>query len=44
MYSIPRSEYFKTAMNTAVGDNSKTLEVTEFSYEILRKRLKDEGA
>ena len=35
MFSIPRSEYFKTAMNTAVGDNSKTLEVTEFSYEVL---------
>ena len=33
-----RSAYFKTALNTDVGppgDNSKTLEVTEFSYEVL---------
>merc|ERR1712013_787354 len=31
-----RSEYFKTAMNTAVGNsNKKTLEVVEFSYEVL---------
>jgi len=29
------SEYFKTALNTAVGDNSKTMEVKEFSYEVL---------
>merc|ERR1719495_883559 len=32
-----RSEYFKTAMNTAVGNNNnkKTLEVVEFSYDVL---------
>ena len=32
---ILRSEYFKTALNTAVGDNSKTMEVKEFSFEVL---------
>merc|ERR1719495_28488 len=32
-----RSEYFKTAMNTTVGNNNnkKKLEVVEFSYEVL---------
>ena len=35
MTYFPRSAYFKTALNTDVGDTSKTLEVTEFSYEVL---------
>ena len=36
MLPFHRSEYFKTAMNTAVGNNNKkTLEVVEFSYEVL---------
>ena len=30
-----RSEYFKTALSTAVGDQSKTMEVNEFSFEVL---------
>merc|ERR1712055_1083957 len=34
-HPIVRSEYFKTALNTAVGDNSKTMEVKEFSFEVL---------
>merc|ERR1719430_508244 len=29
------SEYFKTALSTAVGDNRKTMEVKEFSYKVL---------
>ena len=32
---ILRSEYFKTALNTAVEDNSKTMEVKEFSHKVL---------
>ena len=32
---ILRSEYFKTALSTAVGDNSKTMEVKDFSYKVL---------
>ena len=35
MTYFTRSAYFKTALNTDVGDTSKTLEVTEFSYEVL---------
>ena len=37
MLPFHRSEYFKTAMNTAVGNNNKkkTLEVVEFSYAVL---------
>merc|ERR1719260_176671 len=30
-----RSEFFKTAMNTAVGNNNKAMQVEEFSYEVL---------
>merc|ERR1712013_581041 len=30
-----RSKFFETAMNTAVGNNNKTMEVKEFSYEVL---------
>ena len=30
-----RSEYFKTALSTAVGNNSKTMDVDEFSFEVL---------
>merc|ERR1719348_454625 len=29
------SEFFKTALNTGVGDNSKTMEVKDFSFEVL---------
>ena len=32
---IFRSEFFKTALNTGVGDNSKTMEVKDFSFEVL---------
>ena len=35
----PRSEYFKTALTTSVGNNSKTMEVKEFSYEVLNKAI-----
>ena len=36
MLPFHRSEYFKTALNTAVGNNNKkTLEVMAFSYEVL---------
>lgn len=36
MLPFHRSEYFKTAMNTAVGNNNKkTLEVMAFSYDVL---------
>ena len=36
MLLFHRSDYFKTAMNTAVGNNNKkTLDVVEFSYEVL---------
>ena len=31
---ILRSEYFKTALNTAVGNNSKTMDVKEFSFHV----------
>ena len=30
-----RSEYFKTALSTNVGDNSKSINVSEFSFEVL---------
>jgi len=30
-----RSKFFETAMNTAVGNNNKAMEVEEFSYEVL---------
>ena len=30
-----RSEFFKTAMNTAVGHSDKTMEVNEFSHKVL---------
>ena len=30
-----RSEYFKTALTTNVGDNSKSINVSEFSFEVL---------
>ena len=32
---IFRSEFFKTALNTGVGDNSKSMEVNDFSFEVL---------
>ena len=35
MKTFLRSEYFKTALNTNVGDKSKTMEVQEFSYDVL---------
>ena len=33
--NIYRSEYFKTALTTNVGDNSKSINVSEFSFEVL---------
>ena len=33
--NIYRSEYFKTALSTNVGDNSKSINVSEFSFEVL---------
>ena len=33
--NIYRSEYFKTALSTNVGDNSKRINVSEFSFEVL---------
>ena len=38
-HRISRSEYFMTALSTAVGDNSKTIDVKEFSYEVLSKAV-----
>ena len=35
MLPFHRSEYFKTAMNTAVGHSDKTMEVNEFSHKVL---------
>ena len=35
----PRSEYFKTELTTFVGNNSKSKEVTEFSYEVLNTAI-----
>ena len=34
-FPILRSEFFKTALSTAVGNNSKTMDVDEFSFEVL---------
>ena len=36
-FTLPhaRSKFFETAMNTAVGNNNKAMEVEEFSYEVL---------
>ena len=33
--NIYRSEYFKTALTTNVGDNRKSINVSEFSFEVL---------
>ena len=35
LFLLFRSDFFKTAMNTAVGNNNKAMEVEEFSYEVL---------
>ena len=35
----PRSDYFKTELTTSVGNNSKSKEVTEFSYEVLNTAI-----
>jgi len=34
-FILMRSEFFKTAMNTAVGHSDKTMEVNEFSHKVL---------
>jgi len=34
-FILMRSEFFKTAMNTAVGHSDKTMEVKEFSHKVL---------